>query len=368
MFENESIRLQMLNKLGDRLNDTLVLPHFTFSYKKIYEAFDNTEESYKVISNMLLEGTKSFKTNMIFSHPCPIDEFAHRNFSFAGVYESYQPYSVDDNKTNLQNAVKRMLNNGLSEYASYYYHRNGILGQKKISIMVSPELENIYLFGNGYAMNGKYLFQFYDSPLSIYHNDSKKYLMMLGGSKDLILSTIINMLYDIEKYFNMPIDVEFMMNRFGQLFISEVRPISLIHVKNWNNIDESIWDKYKNNSINSTIIGTVGEITGEVVDLRDRKPNKSDFVMHAKKIYLISYKSIVGTGIIEFLKFIDRINLFGFNIIVFYDKHIIDNHIHYVAYEDIGIKFICKTNKKIKVVEGKNITVVSDGFKTEFLI
>lgn len=344
-----SERLSLLTKLNATKNFQVV--KYVCIYNEdinVYE--DRQEEFVKLIS----EKAKSKLNNKLFVHPCPRDEISNKGYSFAGVYNSYKPLRCLTAEENIRNAVQLIKNNLMSYYGDYYYRCNNLLGNKKIDLLVSCENDSICGFGTGYTSGDCYIVQYYDSPLSIYKKEAKKFKVSnqeISKLSNNIERNIIMALKDIHSQIGEILDVEFVFDRSLNIIVNEVRYLSDAHKRNW---VQTYYNNWYYSTVNSCILNTVGTIHRRIKCWE--KDCLDDFDSNIDILY-VQYES--DNQIFKILQLLEGLTQVA--LIISYPDHIIDNHLAYIIQEDATFNFVLRC-VNLQINCGEWICVNSDGF------
>lgn len=366
-LSENSIRLSMFLKVAQATrNLKFRMPHFyVLDHTEIPTGIDNNtvEEWANAIKEQVLAGTEHFPNEYVFAHPCPIDEYYYQHLSFAGVYESYKPLRDKNKKSNIVDGIIKVIQGRYNEYSNYYYSRHKINGSRKVGIIFTPLVDNCCMFGTAYVYEDKCLFDYYDTPLSIYMNDPKRVAASRGSSLEGYEKKLAESAFDIQSIFGRPLDIEFIITRNEEVFINQIRPISKPHLHNWAMLEEVVWQTAKNSPPPSNVLNTIGSVKGFAIDLRARKPNEMDFYDPVEKIYIVNHgQNLHGTSSLEFLKLINEYNVANINIILDHGKTRKNNHLQYIVFEDPGISFVANMTNLSNDTVSKQISLVSDGF------
>ena len=348
-----SERLRLFLKLENTKDFNLVNNFYVEN--NVFEEYWKKKNSDELVG-ILCDGLNLLNNNRVFVHPCPIDETLNLGYSFAGVYKSYKPYYCLSGHDNITFAIERLLDDRFSYYAEYYYQKNKLIDTRKIDLFISCENEEICGYGTGYVDSKKVIFQYYDSPLSIYRKEAKK---VKGRKDDLLYLTnhlqkkIMLALFSVQEQINDIVDVEFVFDRNLNIIVNEVRLLSDAHRKKWNLISEPKWI-YGN--VKSIFLNSIGKIRRRTKIWNEKifLENKIDI---DNDVLCVNYESDK-----QLLNIFEQIgDTAGIAIIISYPVYLVDNHFNYIIYEDNSFEFVLRCTNVI-FTEGTIIQVESDGF------
>ncbi len=347
-----SERLKMFLKLED--SDAFhKVQSFYIENEKFARLWE--EKNLAGIESLLCQRVLELPNNRIFVHPCPTDEEIYKDYSFAGVYKSYKPYRNLDSCSNIKYAVKQICFDRFSYFADYYYRNLNGMGNRDIDLFVSCENDNVCGFGTGYADSQKCVFQYYDSPLSMYRREAKR-LKARKEDADILLNelqrNIIYALFSAQEQINDIVDIEFVFNRRCSVIINEIRALSAAHRKNWVMVQNNCW---KINKAPSTCINTVGRLKRKV-KVWNEGFDIDCFDMQ-RDVLCVNYKSDEQMfGILMKLEGARNIS-----IIISYPIFIVDSHFSYTLFEYDMFEFILRCVDET-FVQDQTIIIDSRGF------
>jgi hypothetical protein len=364
-----SIRLHILDTLKKRIKDFcfLIPDYYVINHSEIPQNFNDLEivKWAKDNVNQLIDNKFFSNTNQIFVRPCPLDESKYKHLSFAGVYESYKPYKQKNTKENVIDGIIKVMSGRNNEFSKYYYTKHTLSENKKVSLMFSNALENACMFGTAYVFKGKCLIEYFDTPLSIFRNDPIRIVADSNSNLVGINKKVRDNIIEVENFIGVPLDIEFLIDRNEKLYISEVRPISKVHLKNWKAITSNTWESYVNTVPPSNVLNSIGTWSGRIVDLRRRMCNAEDFDDTENKIYLINHSSInqKGTTTLFLLNILTKYNGKNINLIIDHGNRRKNDHLQYITFEDPSLNNIINGNFNSFITDNSTRTIVSNGFE-----
>lgn len=317
-------------------------------------------EDLSCINNMtrqcelILDRSCRLLSNKIFMHACPRDEMLNPGYSFAGIYNSYKPLACRTKKENIYEGLFELSRSKLLPYADYYYGRNHLNRTEVVDILISEELRDVRGSGTVYVSENWCLGQYFVSPISYFTREATKFSSFTINN--LIEEKICKVAKDAYMITNISSDIEFVIDIYNNVYISEIRPISRVHLKNMNLCLTSGFDELK---LQSSIINSVSEAKGEIVCIDESGNWKTYLSDPTKKIFVLNYSK---ASLNDFLIEIWKNSTANLNVIINYDDYIIDNHEQYMCYEDSGINFMTKTINE-EFVNGSTIQIKSNGCK-----
>ena len=327
-------------------------------YKNVikFEVIDSEDLNYidniKGQCELIFDRSYRLSSNKVFMHACPHDEIINPGYSFAGIYNSYKPLACRTKKENIYEGLFELFRNKVLPYADYYYGRNHLKRTEVFDILISEELRDIRGSGTVYVSKNWCLGQYFISPISYFTRESTKFSSF--NMSNLLEKKICRVAQDAYMITNTPSDIEFVVDIYNDVYISEIRPISRVHLKNMNSCVASEFDGLK---LQSSIINSISEVKGEIVYIDESGNWKNYLGDPIKKIFVLNYNKI---RLNNFLTEIWKNKTMNLNLIINYTDYIIDNHEQYMCYEDLGINFVTKTINE-EFVEGSMIQIKSKG-------
>lgn len=366
-----SIRLEMLKQLSmaAKLIDFRIPKYCIIPHREIVPLCQAQESEGRTASleQYLLDSTRSLASDEIFARAQPLDESLFPNLSFAGVYQSYVPRKKTPRAENLVRGFDKVLSGRYSAYSEYYYSRHNIKSNRPVDVMFSTMVDDVMCFGTAYVIEDRCLIEYFDTPISIFLCDPVRIAAEREQGYIGVSGKLIRTVFAVNEIMNVALDIEFLVDRREQVFVSQVRPISPPHIDNWKSVTEQTWDEIRADGPPSNVINTLGTIEGMAVDLRRRKPSIWDFAQAGKKIYIISHRDVApGTSSLEILQFLNQNNLSNIALVVDHGDARMDDHLQYIMYEDPGIVFLVHSTGVPKEIDGEWWRITSDGFHTTF--
>lgn len=347
------------------------IPHFVII--PCNQLPQNTYDKERLVSNLverksLLNIALDLRPE-IFVRPSPIDELKYKHLSFAGVYSSYAPQTTLGQKEHLMKGLTEVLLGRFTAYTNYYYHRHRLSSGRKVAVIVMEMVKDIALHGTAYVYKNSIITEFLnDNPLSIQSRNSTVLFISDQKKQPAVHASQADTLRDIRKHFKTDLDIEYVIDKKGTVYIVEIRPISYSHLKNWRKLKSL---PYASDSLSSAILNTPGKIHGKIIDLRSRNPQPKDF-LNSRSIFLIKHQadSKTGTSSFKFLEWLDHHELSHILVIVDHGRMRRRDHLQYILVEDPGIDFIIQTLQSQtlnKLSDGKNCRIISDGLRWDCL-
>lgn len=165
----------------------------------------------------------------------------------------------------------------------------------------------------------------------------------------------------LQAHFKAPLDVEYIVDPHGDLYVVQLRKISDPHLANWNKIpliNESGIEH------RSAIINTIGITEGHVIDLRSSTSGVKMEDLN-KGILVINHEpngqGMDSRTLFEMLRYH---NIEGLRIVVDHGDSRLRDHLQYAIAEDPGTDFILQTtdpNLTQKLRHRDYIRITSDG-------
>lgn len=349
----QSERLRLFLQLTN--TDYFSLVNYVYLTNETFGEYWSNNDVNTLIQ-MISEKANELNNNRVFVHPCPIDEAINTNYSFAGVYKSYKPFRCMTARENVDMAIRQLLIDRVSFYADYYYVKNHLDGTKAVDLFISCENDNICGYGTGYVDNTRAVFQYFDSPLSIYRKEAKKVKSLkkeISNIKDLLQRKILLALFSVQDQLRGIVDIEFVFDRELNIVINECRSVSLAHRRNWNMVGD---DKWTFSSVASVFVNSVGKIRKKI-----KIWNRENFcgykIDKKNEVLCVQYES--DAQLFEMLTQLG--DEMGISLVISYPHFIVDNHFSYVLFEDKSFDFILRCIDYC-FIDGLYIEVESNGF------
>ncbi len=323
------------------------------------ELFDYPELYHQWLEEFSAKNLEGFfESNLLFVHPCPHDESSYKELSFAGCFKSYKPYSWKNKKENIIDGMKYVYTNRNNRISNYYYNAHNIKSNKSFDVIIS-EAEDADIYGTAYVFDDIIMCSYYSSYVSVYNHDPHSFIYK-GGSNNTLNKTellICETLIEIKRILKLKIDVEFMVNG-EKIIISEVRPISSIHIKNYEKVIGFP------NTIERNLLNSTYEIEGKIVDMEQ---NKSRLYDMKNNIFLIDHNSRIFSTL-DFLEWCSSNEMHEVSVIINHGNNRDFDHTQYIAFEDPRIINISNVYSRKKFIAGETLTIKSDGFFTNGII
>lgn len=335
---------------------SISIPQDAFSSSQIFNEWCHRSVSMIDVDN-------SFDSNLLFIHPCPHDESAFSDLSFAGCYKSYKPYSWKSKRDNIFDGLEYVYKNRNNRISNYYYKSHGISSDKSFDIIISQLVEaNVY--GTAYIFDDVVICSYYSSFLSVYHHDPYCFINDLNSTNKNLKSIdymISETLIEIKRRLDCAIDVEFLIDNNGTFIVNEVRPISYAHLRNKAKIN-----KYSD-FVERNVFNSAFECEGKVVDLRKRKPTIEDLYNHdCNNVYIVEHLGVEFNSL-DFLEWCTNNNLSDVITIFDHSKNRDNDHLQYIAFEEERLSKISNVFLNEQNVIGQKVKILSDGFITSII-
>jgi len=364
------IRLGMLKQLSAaaesldiRIPEFCIIPHADIASLCLSEEGNGL---VPFLEQALLDRTRYLASDEIFVRAQPLDESLVPHLSFAGVYPSYVPRKKTLRAENLTRGLKKVLSDRHIPYSDYYYSRHKIKSDRPVDVMFSSKIEDVMMFGTAYVFGDQCLIEYFDTPISIFLCDPVRIFARCEQRSIGISEKLIRSVFAVGQALSGALDIEFMVDRREQVFVSQVRPISPPHINNWKSVTERTWAEMRTDGPPSNVVNTVGTIAGRVVDFRNRKPRLRDFE-GGQKIYVVSHRGEAqGTSSLDILQFLNWHDLSHVMLVVDHDEARVDDHLQYIMYEDPGVAFLAHSTAIPHDIDGRWWRVSSDGFRVTF--
>jgi hypothetical protein len=172
-------------------------------------------------------------------------------------------------------------------------------------------------------------------------------------------------LHGLQEHFNKPLDVEYLVDPRGDLYVVQLREISERHKRHW----EALPELEENNVAHRTaILNSMGSITGRVVDLRaaseipDIQPKDIIVLRHESREGYVDAPSFC-------LKALQR-NLTGIRLVIDHSPSRLRDHLQYAIVEDPGVDFIVQTSDQgllRHLKHDEQLTLHSDGLSAQIV-
>jgi hypothetical protein len=309
--------------------------------------------------------TSRIESDQVFVRLCALQDLNHRHLSFAGVFATAMPRRSVPRRVHLSEGVKEVLAGRFSDYANYYYGRHGLGSVRAADVMFSGCVEDAAMCGTAYIYGDTVLAAYFDSPLSIALHDPVRFLNR-GAALRGVDAQVARCVRGLQELLNTPLDVEFIVTRGERLYITEVRPISEAHLRNWKRVSEDTWRSVSDEGPPGNVVNTPGVRSGEVVDLRQRQIEPPDFDGANSRIYVVRHQPTRGgTSSFDFLTHAHTSRLSDLAVIVDHGRGRRDDHLQYVMFEDPGLAF-CVHASAIPSDLPPAVVVHSDGFRVRF--
>lgn len=294
----------------------------------------------------------------IIVRPSPLDEHNRKDLSFAGVFKGYMPLKPGLSRADhLLYGTAAMLAGRFTDYSEYYYARHSIKSSRKVSaILMEPffnlQTESPLLHGTAYVL-GDHIRNEYnvtpepgaiqrDSDLIVDRDGERWYSksdLSLESSLDFP-DRITTALKGLRDHFNHPLDVEYLVDQRGDLYVVQLRPISESHLNNWQALG---WVDETDIPHRTAILNSIGSMEGRVVDLRDSVNDISS--IDPSNILVINHEMAqAGMDTETLCKLMAKHNPAGLKVIIDHGEKRARDHLQYAVAEDPSIGFLVQTS------------------------
>ncbi|HEX6462669.1 MAG TPA: hypothetical protein VFZ58_05405 [Candidatus Saccharimonadales bacterium] len=318
----------------------------------------------------------------IIVRPSPLDEGNRMDLSFAGVFKGYMPLRPGLGRTeHLLYGTAAMLAGRFTDYSGYYHTRHDIQSRRKVgAILMEPffnlQTESPLLHGTAYVLDDHIRNEYNvtpepgmiqrDSDLIVERGRERWYSksdVSLEASLDFP-DRITTALKGLRDYFKHPLDVEYLVDPKGDLYIVQLRPISERHLNNWKalpQIDEAGLPH------RTAIINSIGGIEGRVVDLRDSTNDIG--AIDSNSILVINHERIqTGMDTETLCKLMAQYSPSNLRVIIDHGDKRARDHLQYAVAEDPSIDFLVQTSDPSitqSLRHGEEMKIISNGIECD---
>jgi hypothetical protein len=342
-------------------------PHIHVEWKDLTAATEGERASERLILEAMQNAVLG---DQVFVQAAPHDESRRADLSFAGCFKTYHPRRARSGTQNMLAGLRAVLSGRSNRYCDLYYDRHGIGGDRIIDVKIASLVPRVQKIGTGYALSDRALVQTYDSYVSLYTNDPAR-LCWIDGQRptygDESEITLAESLSEVSSVLGQPLDVEFVTDAEGRVFVSQVRPISVAHRLRFAAIHEDVWQAKLTSPPGSVIPGSVGRFDGVPVDLRARAPQETDLSPKAP-IYVIRHSAQAehsGVSALDFMDWANRMRPKGFGLIIDHGAYRQNDHLDYILGEDPDARFVIAATSLPPDLSGATVTVTCDGFDAD---
>lgn len=330
----------------------------------------------------LLEHIQPLDGTPIIARPSPMDESQRPDLSFAGAYRGYMPLQPRSREDHLVVGTAAMLAGRFTPYGDTYYERHEIPGDRAVgAIYMEPFMElgkDIPLFyGTAYIADDHIRNEYNVTPIPGKPQRGARLMVERSGQRwhehndqseenvYQFTERIDYALKGLQEHFGMPLDIEYLVDPKGDLYVVQIRPISARHLASWNSlplVDEAAI------SHRSAIINSIGTVAGKVVDLRsdithvpvDELPGNITVINHEVREGGVSSQ--------ELFRLVTQHNLRDLQVVIDHGDTRLRDHLQYALGEDPGITFLAQTTNpavRDSLRNNENISVASNGITVE---
>lgn len=319
--------------------------------------------------------------SQIIVRPSPLDELGRPELSFAGAYKGYMPLASKDRDEHLLFGTAAMLAGRYTKYGNYYHSRHGIEGTRAVGAIFMEPFFDLgkdvpAFYGTAYIAGDHMRNEYHVAPSPNEAQREPKLTVERGGnvwheSADMSAESAFNftdrmsyLLNGLQDHFQAPLDVEYIMDHRGDLYVVQIREISSKHLDNWREtpaIDEA------GALHRSAVLDSVGLVQGRVTDLR-AGVDRLDMAKLNDSILVINHEPN-GRGVHsqQLLQLAHVHNLQGIKVVVDHGESRLRDHLQYALVEDPGIDFVVQTTDPSvtrRLRDGEDVTLSSNGIYT----
>jgi hypothetical protein len=322
----------------------------------------------------LREFTERLGGDDVIIRPSPLDEYARSDISFAGAYKGYMPTQNLGRDGHLVHGTAEMLAGRFTKYGNYYYARHGLDTARKVgAICMEPFFDinnDTPLFHGTAYIAGDHIRNEYNvasganrpRPRLVVERDNQIWSDEQDAEASIDFnSRMSKVLRGLQKHFGIPLDVEYLFDKRGDLYVVQLRKISERHLANWLVVPALDEDGLPHRS---AVINSTGTAIGKVIDLRsslkdanvddlgqgiivlDHEPMRSE--LHSQALFELAAKQ----------------NLSGLQVVIDHGGLRPRDHLQYTLGEDPGIDFIVQTTDPAvtgQLQDGKLVQITSNG-------
>lgn len=337
-------------------------------------------ERIRPIVPAIVAATMELGGEIVISRPSPLDEHARPDLSFAGVYKSHMPRLGNLSKTDALHAgTANVLAGRFTQYGNGYYDRHGLDTDRQTGVMFMRPFFDMHretplvhgtAYVSGHLIRNEYLISppqdqpQRDPRLMVRWDEETRLIAPEQAIEDTIDFTnrMTTILDGLHRHFNVPLDVEYLLDEAGAIYVVQIRQIAARHLANWAMAAHTS-DTYSSQS--SAIVNTVASAEGTVVDLR-RRADVPDLLSIEGNILVINHEESAGGAHTQAL--LDAIREqrphHNLKVVVDHGTSRVRDHLQYSMVEDPHISFVVQSSDpKItaELQDNTHVRIDSDG-------
>ena len=139
-------------------------------------------------------------------------------------------------------------------------------------------VERPMVHGTGYVYQDKILTEFYDSVLAVQMHDPVVLAITEETKSSCGQERLADVLFGLARAFTVALDIEYLVDTQGQIYIVQIRPISQAHLRHWNQLSPIVFQDYASRTPPAVVLNSIGNFQGVAVDLRHRRATQADFL------------------------------------------------------------------------------------------
>jgi len=344
------------------------------------EIVNHYAERLRPVVSKLLTATSDLEGNVIISRSSPLDEHARPDLSFAGVYKSHMPRATELTKEQALHAgTANVLAGRFTQYGNGYYERHGIHTDRHTGVMYMQPFYDVtkdapLVHGTAYVAGSLIRNEYLIAPPPDRPQRDPRIMVRWGGETQLtapdqsvendldFANRMTKVLDGLQEHFNAPLDVEYLLDKDGNMYVVQIRQISARHMANWV-VSSQVTDEFTPQE--SGIVNTVASVEGRVIDLRHHG-RAIDLQEAAGAVLLIRHEE-KGPGM-HTQRLLDTIReqnpTTGLQVVVEHEPERLRDHLQYAMVEDPHIAFALQTNDPKVTAElrnGAEVRIESNG-------
>jgi hypothetical protein len=334
------------------------------------------------VVSSILTATAELDGNVIISRSSPFDEHARPDLSFAGVYKSSMPRHNGLTKEEaLHIGTANVLAGRFTQYGNGYYERHGMHTDRHTGIMYMQPFYDVtkdapLIHGTAYVAGGLIRNEYLIAPPPDRPQRDPRIMVRWGAETQLtapdqsvehdldFAPRMTKVLDGLHAHFNAPLDVEYLLDTAGNMYVVQIRQISARHMANWI-MSSQVTDEFTPQD--SGIVNTVAAVEGHVIDLRhrDRRLDLQEAAQNGA-VLVVSHEE-KGPGM-HTQKLLDTIReqrpTSGLQVVIEHEPERLRDHLQYAMVEDPHIQFALQTTDPKVTAElrdGAQVRIESNG-------
>jgi hypothetical protein len=322
--------------------------------------------------------TESLNGERVIVRASPIDEASRSELSFAGVYKGYMPLGSHTREDDLITGTATMLAGRFTKHGNAYYERHGIRGDRKVgALFMEPFFDLVHdtplFYGTAYVVDGHIRNEYHIKPPAdqpqrdprlmvkrannVWHDEADQ---TVENSIDFD-ERMIHVLEGLNAHFRTSLDVEYIIDPKGDIYVVQLRKLSARHADRWTSLPHIEEGALRHNS---AIINSIGKTAGKIIDLREDASNV-DAQDYDKGIIVINHEpTLNGLDSERLFVIASQQKLSNLRVIVDHGTSRRRDHLQFALAEDPGIDFIVQTtdtNVTHKLSDNELVEVSSNG-------